>query len=138
MAATPQSAFAELFAAPEAEQRAAGYFHTLREIVQQPATWRETARQIAAEEARLRKLLEGVGVIVLTGSGSSEYVGECVAPFLRTRLKRTVEGIGGGDVVPLRRRCVTLRPSCPRGVDCQIGPEPGERCGRIRAARQRV
>src|SRR5689334_338573 len=99
MAATPQSLVHDLLSAPENEQHAQGYFHTLHEILQQPATWRETARQVAADAGRMRTVLEGIRSVIITGSGSSLYVGDCCAPFLRTRLARTVQAVGGGDIV---------------------------------------
>lgn len=99
MARPPQSAIADLSSVAETEQRELGYFHTLREILQQPATWRDTARRMAREAGRLRGTLDGVRAMVLTGSGSSLYVGECAAPFLRAKLGRTVQAVGGGDIV---------------------------------------
>lgn len=89
----------DLLGAPEAEQKELGYFHTLKEILQQPATWRATARQMHASGGQLRAALEGIRTLVLTGSGSSLYVGECAAPFLRARLGRAVQAVGGGDLV---------------------------------------
>lgn len=99
MAGTTKSPIADLLGASEAEQKNQGYFHTLREILQQPATWRATARQMVEIDQQLRRAVETIRAAVLTGSGSSLYVGECAAPFLRARLGRTVQAVGGGDLV---------------------------------------
>jgi tagatose-6-phosphate ketose/aldose isomerase len=37
--------------------------------------------------------------VVFTGSGSSQYAGECVAPGLQRRLRRNVSVAGGGDLL---------------------------------------
>ncbi len=80
----------------EEEQRKWGYFHTLREILQQPATWLRTGTDIAAQSEGLRQAIEGVRALVLTGSGSSEYAGECVRLPLQNRLSIPVQVVGGG------------------------------------------
>ncbi|TCV97465.1 galactosamine 6-phosphate isomerase AgaS [Luteibacter rhizovicinus] len=72
-----------LSAAPLEAQRAAGYAHTLAEILQQPSTWRETARALAGSGVLDETLQGGVRSIVLTGSGSSVYAGEAIAPALQ-------------------------------------------------------
>lgn len=87
---------ARLLAASEAEQRKRGYFHTLREILQQPSTWTHTADQISALGAILQPALAGIRNLVLTGSGSSEYAGHCVQMPLQTQLGVNTLAIGGG------------------------------------------
>jgi tagatose-6-phosphate ketose/aldose isomerase len=76
-----------------------GYRHTIREICQQPATWLETARRMRDVRDQLRASLTGCQRMVLTGSGSSEYAGECVAPDLRQRLRLPVDVRGGGSLL---------------------------------------
>jgi tagatose-6-phosphate ketose/aldose isomerase len=96
------SQFARLLARPMAEQVERGYRHTLTEIVQQPGTWIETAGMLtqAIEERRLRAALEPLpNAIVLTGSGSSLYVGECLATGLQTRLNLPVQAIAAGTLL---------------------------------------
>ena len=87
---------AALLARPEEEQRKAGYFHTLHEILQQPATWRRTARELSTQAESLEATVAGVKTLVLTGSGSSEYAGECVRLPLQNRLGAAAQTIGGG------------------------------------------
>jgi len=76
-----------------------GFGHTLREICQQPATWTETARRLLPFRDAIATNLASCRRIVLTGSGSSQYAGECVAPVLQRRLRRSVTVAGGGDVL---------------------------------------
>ncbi len=76
-----------------------GYRHTIREICQQPATWIETARRMSGVRDQLRAGLSGCQSIVLTGSGSSQYVGECIAPELRQRLRLPVDVQSGGSLL---------------------------------------
>ena len=80
----------------EEQQRAAGYFHTLREILQQPTTWLETGALLAPRGDELRPLVEGLRSLVLTGSGSSEYAGDCICLPLQNRLSVPVQTVGGG------------------------------------------
>jgi D-galactosamine 6-phosphate deaminase/isomerase len=94
-----QKAAAELLVRSEEQQRQAGYFHTLREILQQPITWLDTARQLAALAGPLGETLSGVRTLVLTGSGSSEYAAECVRLPLQNRLAIPVQTIGGGALL---------------------------------------
>ncbi len=89
---------ANLLGGSEEEQRESGYFHTLREILQQPATWLETARQMASMPLSdgLLETVEGIKAMVLTGSGSSEYAGDCVRLPLQNKLQIPAQTIGGG------------------------------------------
>lgn len=76
-----------------------GHLATLTEILQQPSTWRVTAAQMKAILPRLTKLIEGVEAVILTGSGSSEYAGECVKPKMQRHLPVTVQSIGSGTIL---------------------------------------
>src|ERR1700747_2072056 len=81
------------------QQQAAGYFHTLREILQQPSTWIKTAEQMIASAEVLRDCTQELQTLVLTGSGSSEFAGECVLPALKRELNVVTEVIGGGALL---------------------------------------
>ncbi len=76
-----------------------GYGDTIREISQQPTTWPETARQMKGFRAEIAESLGTGRRIILTGSGSSQYAGECAAPSLRKDLRRPVEVLGGGELL---------------------------------------
>jgi len=84
---------------PEQEQKAAGYFHTLQEILQQPATWLETGKQMLSLSSELLESIDKVHTVILTGSGSSEYAGECVRLVLQNELSVVAQVIGGGSIV---------------------------------------
>jgi tagatose-6-phosphate ketose/aldose isomerase len=84
----------------ESEQNSVdGYHHTIREICQQPATWPETTRVLRDRCDSIAQSLADCKRIVLTGSGSSQYAGECVAPALRKDLGLPVEVLGGGELL---------------------------------------
>jgi len=83
----------------EAQQQELGYVHTLREILQQPATWLRTGRELASIAGDLQRTLDGARLLVLTGSGSSEYAGECLRLTLQSELGIPAETIGGGDLL---------------------------------------
>ena len=87
---------ARLLNAPEQEQQRLGYFHTLREILQQTPSWIQTAEQVTALAPDLRSCVAGIRNLVLTGSGSSEYAGHCVRLGLQQQLGINTLAIGGG------------------------------------------
>ncbi|WP_329742910.1 tagatose-6-phosphate ketose isomerase [Dyella sp. A6] len=92
----------DLLASDEAGQRAAGYADTLREILQQPVTWCDTARLLHDDTPRAvlaQALAATTGPIVLTGSGSSMYIGECLAPVLQEGLGREARAIPAGTLL---------------------------------------
>jgi tagatose-6-phosphate ketose/aldose isomerase len=90
---------AELFSRSPEEQLKAGYFHTVREIWQQPATWEKTAGQMVSCENVLREDIGGIRTLVLTGSGSSEFAGDCVGLVLQRELDVVAKVIGGGTLL---------------------------------------
>jgi tagatose-6-phosphate ketose/aldose isomerase len=83
---------------------------TEREITQQPDVWRETARIVGGRRAELDAFLAPLLAepdlrVVLTGAGTSAFVGEVAAPGLARRLHRRVEAVATTDLVsdPLGR-----------------------------------
>jgi tagatose-6-phosphate ketose/aldose isomerase len=98
---------ADLLARPLADQRTLGYHHTIREIDQQPDTWVETAQSVVGQVPALlaRFIAAGLvgpaptGSIVLTGSGSSHYVGEAVARHLQRALRVPVAAVSSGEIL---------------------------------------
>ena len=83
-------------------QRESGYSHTLSEILQQPQSWITTAADVAKafapgmSRAAFEPLPEA---IVFTGSGSSHYVGECLAAGLQATLNLPVLAIAAGTLL---------------------------------------
>lgn len=93
---------ASLRAAGPQQQVEAGYAHTLREILQQPQTWRATAallREPKTREKMARAMSPRPAHIVLTGSGSSMYIGECAAPALREGTGIATQAIAAGTLL---------------------------------------
>jgi tagatose-6-phosphate ketose/aldose isomerase len=74
---------------------AAGYGDTLTEICMQPLLWTDTARRIAGLREQWPGL-EGLGWLALTGSGSSQYACDCVAPVLQAETAMPVFALAGG------------------------------------------
>jgi tagatose-6-phosphate ketose/aldose isomerase len=98
--------FAALAAAAPEQQRERGYVDTLREILQQPATWQATAallREPSTQEQLQAALSPRPAQVVLTGSGSSIYAGECIAPDLQQALGVPVQAIAAGTLLTHRR-----------------------------------
>jgi tagatose-6-phosphate ketose/aldose isomerase len=94
------NAFAQLRPADDAKARANGTEHTVREILQQPGSWRRMATGIVADAELARFLAEaGEGPIVLMGAGSSAYVGDALAPSLGALTGRPVMALPTTDVV---------------------------------------
>ena len=91
---------------------------TLREIRQQPETLRATQALLIAQRAELEAFVAPLLAlpdlrIVLTGAGTSAFIGEALAPFLSRALGRNVEAIATTDIVSapgfhLRRDAPTL------------------------------
>ena len=98
-AVSKSSALKALTARPESEQVELGYGHTLKEILQQPETWRVTGEQVQAALGTLKATVQGKGAVVLTGSGSSEFVGECCRPIIQNGSGITTQVIGSGDLL---------------------------------------
>jgi len=91
---------------------------TRREIAQQPETLRATQAILNAEKAAIEAFVTPLLAdprtrIVLTGAGTSAFIGECLAPWLSGLLDRPVEAIATTDIVAspalyLRRDAPTL------------------------------
>jgi len=90
---------ADLLSQSREEQERNGYFHTLREILQQPSTWLDTAERMLGKAAELSPLVEGIRSLALTGSGSSEYAGVCVRLVLQNALGVATQTVGGGALL---------------------------------------
>ncbi|HVO09370.1 MAG TPA: tagatose-6-phosphate ketose isomerase [Vicinamibacteria bacterium] len=88
-----------LLSRPWEEQLRLGYGHTLREIAQQPVTWLETTARLRGERPPLSECLRDVQAVVFTGSGSSVYAAECVAPWLQAVADLPVSAVPAGFVL---------------------------------------
>jgi tagatose-6-phosphate ketose/aldose isomerase len=125
-----------LQASPE-EQDRVGTRHTLREIAHQPVTWIETAARVAARARAFAEALDHVregGTILLTGSGSSLYAGECLAAALQAATGLTVRAVGAGELLIQPRSFLPARGPCLLVSFGRSGNSP-ESCGAIEAVR---
>lgn len=80
-----------------------GYW-TAKEICQQPAAWAKVAKIVQAKKTELDAWLKPILAvkdlrIILTGAGTSAYVGETLAPSLTQTMARRVEAISTTDLV---------------------------------------
>lgn len=109
-----------LFKATEREQLQRGYYHTLREICQQPLTWTDTASRLNHSRDKLRSVLKASGVqekhgsILLIGSGSSLFVAECLNLSLQRSLSVPVQAVSAGLVLTHPELVL------PPGQDCLL------------------
>jgi tagatose-6-phosphate ketose/aldose isomerase len=93
----------EIFGLTAAEIEARGAYWTAREIAQQPQLWPQIARLISSDAA-LAGFLAQWGVearprAVLTGAGTSSFIGECLAPSLARQGWPRAEAIATTDIV---------------------------------------
>ena len=77
---------------------------TAEEIAQQPEVWEKTIEQVKGVRVSLGRLVEDVTAggdfdIILTGAGTSEYVGRALWPTLLQKLQGRVHAIGTTDIV---------------------------------------
>jgi tagatose-6-phosphate ketose/aldose isomerase len=109
---------------PQERLEQAGGYWTAREISQQPAIWPLIQRLIAADASASRAFLDPLMRrsdlrIVLTGAGTSSFVGECVAAALARKSGVAVDAVATTDLVGspmswLRPRVPTLMVSFAR------------------------
>ncbi len=99
-----------LFDIDVAAWKASGGEWTAREIAQQPHVWNLAMRALDADAGAtvlaLRRLLARPELrIILTGAGSSAFIGECLAPALMRRSGRRVDAVPTTDLVSGPQRC---------------------------------
>ncbi len=109
------NAFQKLLCLSDAEKRRLGVEHTPPEIAQQPAMWARTAGLLCARSGEIVDFLKRSGMmgdsqatVVLTGAGTSEFVGTAIAPALRLALQREVVSVPTTHLVTHSRQ--TLLP----------------------------
>ena len=94
-----------IFNITEEKMQATSSVFTLTEIYQQPATWKKTCAQIAACKDELQAFIDQVVKaedfdIVLTGAGTSEFVGNSLYQALNTKYAHKAKSFGTTDIVP--------------------------------------
>jgi len=80
------------------DQRSRGYFHTAGEIASQPEVWRKTSLVVQRALPALAAFLGGTKRLLLSGAGSSHYVGLSLAPLLASSFT-CVEAIPSTEIL---------------------------------------
>lgn len=114
---------------------------TAGEIMQQPDLWQETAAMLAERRAALTAFLQPILAvpnlrIIITGAGTSAYVGDIVAPYLRRQYGLRVDSIATTDLVAnpenyFEKDTPTILISCARSgnsPESVASYELGEQC----------
>ena len=94
-----------IFNITEEKMKETSSVFTLTEINQQPSTWKKTCAQIAACKDELQKFIDQVVKaddfdIVLTGAGTSEFVGNSLYQALNQKYGYKVKSYATTDIVP--------------------------------------
>lgn len=79
-------------------------YNTAKEILQQPRLWRETVEIFKNSKEKLDEFFKKIGLneefeIIFTGAGTSEYVGNILAPLLRKNNNLEYKSIGTTDIL---------------------------------------
>lgn len=79
-------------------------YNTAKEIVQQPELWKKTLEIFKEFKEKLDEYLEKIGLdeeleIIFTGAGTSEYVGNILAPLLRKNRSLNFKSIATTDIL---------------------------------------
>jgi tagatose-6-phosphate ketose/aldose isomerase len=93
-----------MFGLSAEEIKEAGGEWTAREILQQPQVWAEIEKLTAGSAPGHAEFLAPLlarpeGRVVLTGAGTSAFIGQCLAPALARGLHRRVDAIPTTDLV---------------------------------------
>lgn len=81
-----------------------GAYWTTKEIFQQPETWLKTVEQIKEETPKIKAFINQVTKhpdydVILTGAGTSEFVGNSIFPYLSSLYNFKVKSFGTTDIV---------------------------------------
>src|SRR5215208_452548 len=91
-----------------AERESLGVVHTLREILQQPQTWRQSYRKVAQSSRRIAEFLTCAGLgadrsmplnVLLIGAGTSDYIGKSVCALLQKEWNCNVQAVPSTDLL---------------------------------------
>ena len=93
-----------IFGITEDKMKETSSTFTLTEIYQQPATWEKTCRQIEENKEELQKFIDQVIKcddfdVILTGAGTSEFVGNALFAHLSGLLNHKAKSYGTTDIV---------------------------------------
>lgn len=91
-----------------AERESLGLVHTLREILQQPQTWRRTYQKVVRCSRLIEQFLASAGLgadrsmpfnVFLVGAGSSDYIGKSVCALLQKEWSCNVQAVPSTDLL---------------------------------------
>jgi tagatose-6-phosphate ketose/aldose isomerase len=91
-----------------AERESLGLAHTLREILQQPQTWRRTYEKVVESARVIEEFLTNAGVggerskpfnVLLIGAGTSDYIGKSVWALLQKEWNCNVQVVPSTDLL---------------------------------------
>ena len=93
-----------LFGIDEEKLKSTNSYNTPKEILQQPRLWKETIEIFKKSEKKLKEYFKKIGLdekfqIVFTGAGTSEYVGNILAPYLKKNSKLNFISIGTTEIL---------------------------------------
>lgn len=116
MPATPTELLSSHLGLRADELAASGALWTAREIEQQPQSLQRTHSMLAGLHAGLHEFLAPVAQnplarVILTGAGTSAYIGACLAPVLDAQLGARVDAVPTTDIVSSPH--LYLRPDQP-------------------------
>lgn len=88
----------------EADLLASGAIWTAREIEQQPRMLQQTHELLSALRERIQSFVAPIAGnsgarVILTGAGTSSYIGQCLAPLLDRQLAARVDAVPTTDLV---------------------------------------
>jgi len=90
------------------ERESLGLVHTLREILQQPQTWRQTYQKLVRSSSAIEEFLASVGPatdrskpfnVLLVGAGTSDYIGKSVSALLQKEWRCNVQAVPSTDLL---------------------------------------
>lgn len=88
----------------KSELKEKGAINTATEICQQPQAWLDTLEIVEAQKEKIAQFIEPLLhkenlQIIFTGAGTSAYVGDTLAPYLRRKIGKRVDSIATTDIV---------------------------------------
>jgi tagatose-6-phosphate ketose/aldose isomerase len=94
----------QYFRLHDADAEPASAALTIKEIVQQPEVWQKVQALLAASRSNIDAFIQPVLDnprlrIVLTGAGTSAFIGECLAPAMSQQMGSWVEAVSTTDLV---------------------------------------
>jgi len=103
-----QKEYSKLLELSTAERESLGLVHTLREILQQPQTWRQTYQKVVRSAPRIEEFLTSAGLgadrslplhVLLVGAGTSDYIGKSVGALLQKEWNCSVQAVPSTDLL---------------------------------------